>query len=34
MDDIAFVDLYSCFPVVVQMAAHELGLAVDDPIVP
>ena len=31
MDDIAFVDLYSCFPVVVQMAAHELGLAVDDP---
>ena len=31
IDDIAFVDLYSCFPVVVQMAAHELGLAVDDP---
>jgi acetyl-CoA C-acetyltransferase len=31
VDDIAFVDLYSCFPVVVQMAAHELGLAVDDP---
>ena len=25
IDDIAFVDLYSCFPVVVQMAAHELG---------
>ena len=31
IDDIALVDLYSCFPVVVQMAAHELGLAVDDP---
>ena len=31
IDDIAFVDLYSCFPVVVQMAAGELGLAVDDP---
>src|ERR1700677_1880387 len=31
IDDIAFVDLYSCFPVVVQMAAHELGLAGDDP---
>jgi acetyl-CoA C-acetyltransferase len=31
IDDIAFVDLYSCFPVVVQMAASELGLALDDP---
>ncbi len=31
IDDVAFVDLYSCFPVVVQMAARELGLAVDDP---
>ena len=31
IDDIAFVDLYSCFPVVVQMAAGELGLALDDP---
>jgi acetyl-CoA C-acetyltransferase len=30
-DDVAAVDLYSCFPVVVQMAAAELGLAVDDP---
>ncbi len=30
IDDIAAVDLYSCFPVVVQMAAAELGLAVDD----
>ena len=31
IDDVAAVDLYSCFPVVVQMAAAELGLAVDDP---
>ena len=31
IDDVASVDLYSCFPVVVQMAAAELGLAVDDP---
>jgi acetyl-CoA C-acetyltransferase len=31
IDDIAFVDLYSCFPVVVQMAARELGLRIDDP---
>ena len=31
IDDIAFVDLYSCFPAVVQMAANELGLAIDDP---
>ena len=31
IDDVALVDLYSCFPVVVQMAAAELGLAVDDP---
>jgi acetyl-CoA C-acetyltransferase len=30
IDDVAFVDLYSCFPVVVQMAANELGLAIDD----
>ena len=30
-DDVAWIDLYSCFPVVVQMAAAELGLAVDDP---
>jgi acetyl-CoA C-acetyltransferase len=34
IDDIAAVDLYSCFPVVVQMAAAELGLAVDDPARP
>ena len=31
IDDVATVDLYSCFPAVVQMAASELGLAVDDP---
>ena len=34
IDDVASVDLYSCFPVVVQMAAHELGLPVDDPARP
>ena len=28
------IDLYSCFPVVVQMAAAELGLPVDDPARP
>ena len=31
IDAIAFVDLYSCFPAVVQMAADELGLAIDEP---
>ena len=31
VDEVDRVDLYSCFPVVVQMAAAELGLAVDDP---
>lgn len=31
MDDISAVDLYSCFPCVVQMAAEALGLPVDDP---
>ena len=34
IDDVAHVDLYSCFPVAVQMAAAELGLAVDDPARP
>jgi acetyl-CoA C-acetyltransferase len=29
-DDLGPVDLYSCFPAVVQMAAHELGLPIDD----
>ncbi|MGH9082885.1 MAG: acetyl-CoA acetyltransferase [Acidimicrobiales bacterium] len=31
VDDLGPVDLYSCFPVVVRMAARELGLAEDDP---
>jgi acetyl-CoA C-acetyltransferase len=34
IDDIAAVDLYSCFPAAVQMAAAELGLGVDDPARP
>lgn len=29
-DDIDFIDLYSCFPSAVQVAAAELGLALDD----
>jgi acetyl-CoA C-acetyltransferase len=31
MSDVGPIDLYSCFPAVVQMAAHELGLPVNDP---
>ncbi len=31
IDDLGPVDLYSCFPVAVQIAARELGLPVDDP---
>ena len=31
VDDLAAVDLYSCFPAVVQMAAAELGLPLEDP---
>ena len=31
IDDIAHVDVYSCFPCAVQIAAHELGLPLDDP---
>jgi acetyl-CoA C-acetyltransferase len=31
IDDIDHVDLYSCFPSAVQVAAAELGLPVDDP---
>jgi acetyl-CoA C-acetyltransferase len=31
IDDIDYVDLYSCFPSAVQVAAAELGLPVDDP---
>jgi len=30
VDDLAAIDLYSCFPAVVQIAARELGLSVDD----
>ncbi len=32
IDDIAHVDLYSCFPSAVQLAAHELGLSLDRPL--
>ena len=31
IDDVAHVDLYSCFPSAVQIGAAELGLALDDP---
>jgi acetyl-CoA C-acetyltransferase len=31
VDDVDFVDVYSCFPSAVQVAANELGLALDDP---
>jgi acetyl-CoA C-acetyltransferase len=34
IDDAAFVDLYSCFPSAVQVAANELGLPVGDPTRP
>jgi acetyl-CoA C-acetyltransferase len=34
IDDLRAIDLYSCFPVVIQVAAAELGLAVDDPTRP
>ncbi|MQW75577.1 crotonase/enoyl-CoA hydratase family protein [Nocardioides sp. dk4132] len=30
-DDVRHVDLYSCFPAAVQIAASELGLPLDDP---
>jgi len=33
-DEFGPIDLYSCFPAVVQMAAHELGLPIDDPARP
>ena len=32
VDDLAHVDLYSCFPSAVQIAAHELGLGTDRPL--
>lgn len=31
LDDIALFDLYSCFPVAVEVGAEELGLSLDDP---
>src|SRR5262249_22302959 len=31
-DDLAHVDLYSCFPSAVQIAAEELGLGIDRPL--
>ncbi|WP_375485189.1 acetyl-CoA acetyltransferase [uncultured Mycobacterium sp.] len=31
IDDVEYVDLYSCFPSAVQIAAAELGLPADDP---
>src|SRR5699024_1019207 len=34
LDDIAYVDLYSCFPSAVQVAARELGLPLGDPARP
>ncbi len=34
IDDVGPIDLYSCFPCVVQMAAGELGLRDDDPARP
>jgi acetyl-CoA C-acetyltransferase len=32
VDDLALIDLYSCFPSAVQVHAHELGLALDRPL--
>ncbi|HEU4359949.1 MAG TPA: acetyl-CoA acetyltransferase [Mycobacterium sp.] len=34
LDDVDHVDLYSCFPSAVQVAANELGLPLDDPARP
>lgn len=34
VDDVDYVDLYSCFPSAVQVAAAELGLSADDPARP
>ncbi|MBX9640026.1 MAG: acetyl-CoA acetyltransferase [Mycobacteriaceae bacterium] len=34
IDDVDYIDLYSCFPSAVQVAANELGLATDDPARP
>ena len=32
LDDVDFVDVYSCFPSAVQVAAAELGLPIDSPL--
>ncbi|MGY4709335.1 acetyl-CoA acetyltransferase [Mycolicibacterium sp. CBM1] len=32
IDDVDYVDVYSCFPSAVQVAANELGLPTDDPL--
>ena len=34
IEDVAHLDLYSCFPSAVQIAARELGLSIDDPARP
>ncbi|MEV0249518.1 acetyl-CoA acetyltransferase [Nocardia sp. NPDC050712] len=34
IDDVAHIDLYSCFPIAVQVAAEALGLPIDDPARP
>ncbi|NGP05127.1 acetyl-CoA acetyltransferase [Rhodococcus sp. 14C212] len=34
LDDVTHVDVYSCFPSAVQVAANELGLPLDDPARP
>ncbi|MEV6277287.1 acetyl-CoA acetyltransferase [Nocardia sp. NPDC051832] len=34
IDDVAQLDLYSCFPIAVQVAAEALGLPIDDPARP
>jgi acetyl-CoA C-acetyltransferase len=31
LDDVDLIDLYSCFPVAVEVGAEELGLSLDDP---
>jgi acetyl-CoA C-acetyltransferase len=31
LDHVDFIDLYSCFPVAVEIGAEELGLSLDDP---
>ncbi len=31
VDDVAYIDLYSCFPSAVQMSAEAIGISIDDP---